>query len=468
MPKYLIVLIITLGLFFGFQSHAMTFSDGMLIKGSGPEVYVLEHGLKRWITTPKVFSGLFYSWDKIIRLSDSDLANFPPGNKLDSSGSFPDGALLKSAKNPKVYISDQGKLRWIPNPDIFNSNNFSWENIIIAPDNTIKNKGKGADAQNGEFLLLPTVFITEKPPVEIDAANSIVNNTVKVTFRYSGANPTGPISELSWETFLEGYDTRWQQTSQYTRAINLPGNSKAYKFYARSRNKSGKFSAHPASYSFKLVNFSLFYKKIKINSIKKSGTAELDEYIKISNSSQDSINITGFIIENKAGEIKRIPKGSEIFNPTQDYAGDIILGKGNSAIIFTGSSPIAKNFRLNKCAGYLNYYNFFLKIPEECPKPLDQDITGFSQDCRNYIKNVKTCGAADIDYSKIRYDNNCRSYITANLNYSGCLSNYRHYPDFLKNDWYVFLDWSRDFWDNQHDEAKLFDKDGNSVDTYSY
>lgn len=463
MPKYLVVLIIIFGLFFGFQSHAQTFSDGMLIRGSGPEVYVLEHGLKRWITSPGVFSGLFYSWDRIIHVSDSDLANFPPGNKLDNSGNFPDGTLLKSAKNPKVYVSDQGKLRWIPDPDVFNSNNFSWGNIIIVSDNAIENKGKGADAQNGEFLLLPAAFITEKPPAEI--------NLTRVTFSYSGTNPTGPVSELAWETFLDGYDVFWQgPTSNYTRTIDLPGVNKTYIFYVRSRNKDGKVASHPASYSFSTAGFSSSYAQLKINDVRRSGSTETDEYVKVTNYSAASVDITGLKVKNKNNNIFLIPKGSEyLYLVNSDSSKDIILEPNKSAIIFSGSSPAGNNFRLNKCTGYLNYfYNFSPSLPQECPKPTDQDIAALGKNCRDYINALQACATPNTADSKVSFDSQCTSYLTSTFNYSGCVTRYQHDPDFLKNDWYIYLNRSSGFWDDSHDEAKLLDQNNNLIDSYSY
>jgi len=463
MPKHLIILIIIFGLFFGFQGRAQNFLDGTLIKAGGPEVYVLEHGLKRWIINPKIFSELFYSQDKIIRVSDNDLANFPPGNKLDSSGNFPDGALLKSAGNPKVYVSDQGSLRWIPNPDVFNSNNFSWGNIITVSGNAIDNKGKGADVQNGEFLLLPTAFITEKPPAQI--------NLTRVTFSYSGTNPTGPVSELTWETFLDGYDAYWQgPTSNYTRVIDLPGVNKTYTFYVRSRNKGGKIASRPASYSFGTAGFSSTYAQLKINDIKRSGSTETDEYVKIANYSAASIDITGLVLKNKNNETLPIPKGSEyLYLENGGSLKDIILEPGKNAIIFTGSSPAGKNFRLNKCTGYLNYfYNFSPSLPQECPKPADQDIMTLGKNCRDYINALQACATPNTADLKVSFDSQCTSYLTSIFNYSGCVTRHQSEPDFLKNDWYIYLNRRAGIWDDQRDEAKLLDQNNNLIDSYGY
>lgn len=235
MFKRSIVILAVIGLFFSFEAHAYsTFSDGMLLKGRGPEVYVIEHGAKRWIPNPATFKKLFYDSGKITKVSEDILNNYPKGNNIGND--FSDGALIRSGKSPKVYLYDNGKLRWITDPDVFNSNNFVWENIIVVPVSIVSSKRKGVDIKMGEFTLLPTSFIITKPLAEI--------NLTKVTFSYSGTNPTGPVSELTWETFLDGYDSSWQgPTSNYTRTINLPGVNKTYTFYVRSRNKDGKIGS---------------------------------------------------------------------------------------------------------------------------------------------------------------------------------------------------------------------------------
>lgn len=460
MPKKLTIFLILLGLFFGLESRA-AFSDGDLVKGSGPEVYVIEHGARRWIPNPDIFQKLFYDWKKILLVSDSVLSDIPPGNKLENGNNYPDGALIRAAKRKEIYVIDQGKRRWIPNPDIFYSNNFSPGKVIAVNDEKIKSIERGADVKSGEFLLLPDTYLTEKPPAEI--------NFTKVVFRYSGSNPSGSVSELSWETFLESYDNRWQKTSEYSRTFDLPAINKSYTFYVRSRNKDGKADSYPASFSFKVVGFSSFSKKLKIDGIKSGGSFNLDEYIKIVNVSKEKISITGLVVKNKADEIAIIPRGTKIlYIGEKDDEADIILEPGRSAFIFTGSAPVGKSFLLNKCTGYLNIYNFLIRLPQECPRPSEQDISGFSKDCRDYIRNLGTCEIPNTAAPKIASERECTDYLAENLNYAGCFRRYRLDPDFLKNDWYVYLNKTNEFWNDRSGEAKLSDKNGNLIDSYTY
>lgn len=462
MSKRLIVIVAVISLLLGAQCQAYsTFSDGALIKGNGPEVYVLEHGIKRWISSPAIFKNLFYDWGKIKLVTEEVLNGFPVGAKMGSA--FSDGALLKSDKNPKVYLYDNDKLRWISDPYIFNSNNFSWGDIAIIPDSKIKTLKAGLDVKNSEFIYLPTTFFISKPPQKTDIK--------KVVFSYSGTNPTGPVSELTWETFLDGYDSAWQKSlSTYIRTIDLPAVNKKYTFYARSRNKDGKVDSQPVSYAFEIINFSPFYDQLKISGLTRKAVPALNENIKITNNSKVNIDITGLIIKNQRNETINIPQAVEIlYMQSGDLSKNLILEPGKSVSIFSGISSVGKNFRLNKCTGYFNnYYNFSPKLPEECPKPIDQDIAGLSSNCRNYIKSLKSCAPPNTSDLKVTYDSQCTNYLIGTFNYSNCVANYQVFPDFLRNDWYVYLNRSLEFWNDLHDEAKLLDKSGYIITSYSY
>lgn len=116
------------------------FSDGTLMQGSGPKVYVLENGMKRWITTEKVFNAFEYNWDKIQTISDGDLAQYPTGRELDSAYEYPEGALIRSDVNQggngvRVYIVQRGVRRWVETEQDFVNLGLSWEAVMdISPE----------------------------------------------------------------------------------------------------------------------------------------------------------------------------------------------------------------------------------------------------------------------------------------------------------------------------------------------
>ncbi len=56
--------------------------DGVLVKGSTPEVYVISNGKKRHITSEKVFTTIGYKWSNIITTTDAVLDLHPTGDPI--------------------------------------------------------------------------------------------------------------------------------------------------------------------------------------------------------------------------------------------------------------------------------------------------------------------------------------------------------------------------------------------------
>ena len=85
--------------------------------------------------------------------------------------------------------------------------------------------------------------------------------------------------------------------------------------------------------------------------------------IKLSSSlsNNEKVNITGWRIKTNYGEII-IPQAINVYDPSWlSLQEDIILSTNNYVNIYLSINPINKNFRLNKCMGYLqNDYIFFL------------------------------------------------------------------------------------------------------------
>ncbi|MAG37732.1 MAG: hypothetical protein CL878_15965 [Dehalococcoidia bacterium] len=55
---------------------------GYLVKASGAEVYLIEGGKRRWITTGAVFAARGYRWDQVHFVSDADLGAIPLGDPI--------------------------------------------------------------------------------------------------------------------------------------------------------------------------------------------------------------------------------------------------------------------------------------------------------------------------------------------------------------------------------------------------
>lgn len=55
------------------------YRDGVLLKGSRPEVYVIQGGRRSWIPDPATFKAKGYDWNKIVVIPDEELERIPRG-----------------------------------------------------------------------------------------------------------------------------------------------------------------------------------------------------------------------------------------------------------------------------------------------------------------------------------------------------------------------------------------------------
>lgn len=103
------------------DEQALIVRDGLVIKGTGDEVYVLEDNQKRWITTLDAFEWYGYNWDQVHIVEDEFLDEFSDGRPI--------YLLLKCGASPHVYALENGTKRWIKDIPTFVSQGFVWEDI---------------------------------------------------------------------------------------------------------------------------------------------------------------------------------------------------------------------------------------------------------------------------------------------------------------------------------------------------
>lgn len=387
--------------------------EGVLIKGTSEKVYVVENGLKRWIKTADIFNKLGYSWANIALVSENLLNNIPPGKEIGSTSQYPDGTLIRS-NGPPVYLIEKGVRRWIPNPQIFETNGFRWKNIIKISDKILNRIKQGEDISSNYKSpnSRPQTFIlsgpcqagqTEIPEIETD----------QIEFKYSGNNNQGNAKNLSFETFLAGYDKNWQGFGHsYKRNIALPAENKIYAFYVRAKNQDGYYDITPAFCQFQ-TKLSPYHQQIVISSVSGRATDPKNERIVLrAKNLSNSINITGWTIVTKKSSLL-IPQAVKIVHPDSMFniPRDLILETNETVNIYGGISPIGINaYKTNKCERY--------------------------------------------------YDNQNE--------YKNCFYEYNQYPDFFKNDWRIYLNRTSEFLDKENEEMILKDKNGLVVDRYSY
>ena len=95
-----------------------------------PEVYRIVHGKRVHIPTIAAFNDLKLDWKDVVEVSSAEIVKYPLAN------------LIKLSDDPKVYVVGKGLVRHVPNPEVFNSYNFSWGDIITISPTELKEYGQ--------------------------------------------------------------------------------------------------------------------------------------------------------------------------------------------------------------------------------------------------------------------------------------------------------------------------------------
>ena len=185
----------------------------------------------------------------------------------------------------------------------------------------------------------------------------------------------------------------------------------------------------------------------------------------------ERVNITGWKIKSNKNEAI-IPQAVEIYEPA-GFApvGDIILKPNNYVEIYSSVSPLNRNFRLNKCIGFLEgTYNFQNSLPKNCPSFSRSDIRYLSSQCQSYVDSLGSCQTPEVNFYNslpgTNEGNACRTFLQ-NINYGSCFQSHQGDADFLSNEWMVWLG-QEQILDSRHDYLRLYDRAGNLIDEYSY
>lgn len=105
------------------DEQALVVRDGLVFKGSGDEIYVLEGNKKRWISSLDAFEYYGYRWEQVNLVDDAFVAQFENGRPIH--------VLLKCQTSPHVYALEDGEKRWINNIETFQAEGYVWEDVRI-------------------------------------------------------------------------------------------------------------------------------------------------------------------------------------------------------------------------------------------------------------------------------------------------------------------------------------------------
>jgi len=197
--------------------------------------------------------------------------------------------------------------------------------------------------------------------------------------------------------------------------------------------------------------------------------------IRVDQNANLPVDITGWTLSSDAsGNAVVIPQGTEVpTSGTINAAQDIVLTPGVNAIIVSGQSPIGASFRENKCIGYFSsFQQFSPSLPQNCPRPSDELAslygTGYIRDaaCIDYVDNLSRCQVALTPPTGA--SSACQTFLEKYMNYNGCVTAHQSDADFKGDTWRVYLGRSNSMWRSKDELVKLLDKDGKTVDAFSY
>lgn len=227
---------------------------------------------------------------------------------------------------------------------------------------------------------------------------------------------------------------------------------------------------------FTREQLSPFFEKVRIASASAGSgdarPAEVRLYARL-DTGDAPINITGWKIKSNRSEFI-MPQAVEIYQPSgAQTEKDIVLSTNNYVNIYSNTSANGKNFRINKCLGYLeNYYNFTPALSQNCPAVYRTryEVTHLSGQCQTYLFSLGGCKPVDVlFYNSLRGNdegNACRAFLNTVGTYGNCFEKYGQDKDFLANEWKIWV--NINILDSQHDRVNLLDNNGLLVSDYVY
>lgn len=103
------------------DSAALVIRDGLVLKASGPDVFVLQDDKLRWISSLEAFEYFGYQWPQVRVVEESFLQKFEMGRPIH--------VLLKCSGSPHIYALENSQKRWIKDIETFEVEGYAWEDV---------------------------------------------------------------------------------------------------------------------------------------------------------------------------------------------------------------------------------------------------------------------------------------------------------------------------------------------------
>lgn len=103
------------------DTASLVIRDGLVLKDSGADIYVLEDDKLRWISSLEAFEFFGYRWEQVHVVDDGFLEQFEKGRPIH--------ILLKCADSPHIYALENGQKRWIKDIPTFEAEGYVWGDL---------------------------------------------------------------------------------------------------------------------------------------------------------------------------------------------------------------------------------------------------------------------------------------------------------------------------------------------------
>ena len=117
------------------DTASLVIRDGLVLKGSGEDIYVLADDKLRWISSLEAFEHRHYRWRDVHIVEESFLDKFEKGR--------PVHILLKCNDSPHIYRIEREQKRWIKDILTFEAEGHFWEDVKFVSCQYLRNLPDG-------------------------------------------------------------------------------------------------------------------------------------------------------------------------------------------------------------------------------------------------------------------------------------------------------------------------------------
>ena len=103
------------------ETTSLIIRDGLVVKGSGQEIYIMEDEKLRWISSMDAFEHMGLTWEDVHEVEDEFLADYEKGEPIH--------VLLKCRNSPHIYRLENGEKRWIKDIETFEAEGYAWDDV---------------------------------------------------------------------------------------------------------------------------------------------------------------------------------------------------------------------------------------------------------------------------------------------------------------------------------------------------